>query len=385
MREAGRAGLHATADAQAIIDAEAPDASAPRRWVMLASEPYAPAILRPLAAQAQARGHRVAWLAPDAVAAGLRADESRLCSARALWRFRPHAVFATVNRIPPFLPGLQVQLFHGLNLHKRDPRQGQFRMLGLFDLYCAHGPATTGPLQALAGQRRDFSVVQTGWPKLDTLFAGPCAQAHALRAAAAGRPTVMFASTFNAPLSQARDCLPVLEALIARGDRYWLLTLHPLAPVDLRQRYQALAGPHACFLDSAHLAAMLHAADVLVCDTSSVVEEFVLLDKPVVTVCHRQPQPCMQDVRAPADIDAAIQQALAAPHALSDARHAYAASIHPQPDGRAAERVLDAVEHRLRSGSPGLRRRSRRVFRRLWRSWRLWRSLLPGKRLRGAC
>jgi CDP-glycerol glycerophosphotransferase (TagB/SpsB family) len=130
---------------------------------------------------------------------------------------------------------------------------------------------------------------------------------------------------------------------------------------------------------------MLHAADVLVCDTSSVVEEFVLLDKPVVTVCHRQPQPCMQDVRAPADIDAAIQQALAAPHALSDARHAYAASIHPQPDGRAAERVLDAVEHRLRSGSPGLRRRSRRVFRRLWRSWRLWRSLLPGKRLRGAC
>jgi CDP-glycerol glycerophosphotransferase (TagB/SpsB family) len=195
----------------------------------------------------------------------------------------------------------------------------------------------------------------------------------------------MFASTFNAPLSQARDCLPVLQTLIARGDRYWLLTLHPLAPADLRQHYQALAGPHACFLDSAHLAAMLHAADVLVCDTSSVVEEFVLLDKPVVTVCHRQPQPCMQDVRAPADIDAAIQQALAAPHALSDARHAYAASIHPQPDGRAAERVLDAVEHRLRSGSPGLRRRSRRVFRRLWRSWKLWRALLPGKRRRGAC
>lgn len=352
---------------------------------MLASEPYAPAILRPLAAHAQARGHRVAWLAPDAVAAGLRADESRLCSARALWRFRPHAVFATVNRIPPFLPGLQVQLFHGLNLHKRDPRQGQFRMLGLFDLYCAHGPATTGPLQALAGQRRDFSVVQTGWPKLDTLFAGPCAHAHALRAAAAGRPTVMFASTFNAPLSQARDCLPVLEALIARGDRYWLLTLHPLAPAELRQRYQALAGPHACFLDSAHLAAMLHAADVLVCDTSSVVEEFVLLDKPVVTVCHRQPQPCMQDVRTPAAIDVAIMQALAAPRALADARRAYAASIHPQTDGRAAERVLDAVEQRLRSGSPGLRRRSRRVFRRLWRSWRLWRSLLPGKRARGAC
>jgi hypothetical protein len=142
MGEACMAGLPSLAT-DALADGL--DAPAPRRWVMLASEQYALPILRPLAAQAQARGHRVAWLAPDAVAAGLRADEPRLCSGRALWRFRPHAVFSTVNRIPPFLPGLQVQLFHGLNLHKRDPRAGQFRMLGLFDLYCAHGPATTGP------------------------------------------------------------------------------------------------------------------------------------------------------------------------------------------------------------------------------------------------
>jgi len=365
--------------AATLMPTAVPPPHAPRRWVMLASEAYALPILRPLAACAQARGHQVLWLAPDAVAARLQPGEQRIGSGRQLRAFKPHAVFATVNRIPPFFPGLQVQLFHGLNLHKRDPAQGQFRMLGLFDLYCSHGPATTAPLQQLATQRRDFGVVETGWPKLDALFAAPGTQVQALLAAAGGRPRVMYASTFNAPLSQASRCLPVLEALIARGDRYWLLTLHPMSPPAVRERYRALAGPNACYLEAEHVVAMMQAADVLVCDTSSVVEEFILLDKPVVTVCHRQPQPCMHDVRSPDEIDAAIDAALAMPGAAAQARRAYAMQIHPATDARAAERVLAAVEQRLCSGDAGLRRRARRPFRRWWRSWTLWRALLPGK------
>jgi CDP-glycerol glycerophosphotransferase (TagB/SpsB family) len=371
--------------AATLMPTAVPPPHAPRRWVMLASEAYALPILRPLAACAQARGHQVLWLAPDAVAARLQPGEQRIGSGWQLRAFKPHAVFATVNRIPPFFPGLQVQLFHGLNLHKRDPAQGQFRMLGLFDLYCSHGPATTAPLQQLATQRRDFGVVETGWPKLDALFAAPGTQVQALLAAAGGRPRVMYASTFNAPLSQASRCLPVLEALIARGDRYWLLTLHPMSPPAVRERYRALAGPNACYLEAEHVVAMMQAADVLVCDTSSVVEEFILLDKPVVTVCHRQPQPCMHDVRSPDEIDAAIDAALAMPGAAAQARRAYAMQIHPATDARAAERVLAAVEQRLCSGDAGLRRRARRPFRRWWRSWTLWRALLPGKRTTTPC
>lgn len=351
---------------------------------MLASEPYSLPILRPLAACAQARGDSVRWLAAEAVAARLHPDEPRVLGWRELRRWQPHAVFATVHRIPPWLPGLQVQLFHGLNLHKRDPRDGHFRMLGLFDLYCSHGPATTGPLQALAEAHRDFSVVQTGWPKLDLVLGGAGRGAATLRAAAAGRPLVMYASSFNEPLSQARACLPELERLVARGDRYWLLTLHPMSPPALVQRYRALAGPHAVFLEAERMADMLHAADVLLCDTSSVVEEFILLDKPVVTIGHRQPQPCMLAIDASAQIDAALTQALAWPQALADARLAYARQIHPDTDGRAAGRVLDAVEQRLRGDDHGLRARARRPLRRWWRSWKLLRALLPGARTRAA-
>ncbi len=170
-----------------------------RRWVMLASELYSLSILRPLASEAIARGHTVAWLARDTLAEHLTPQEPRLGSWRALRSYAPDAVFSTVNRIPSVLPGLQVQVFHGLNLHKRDPRLGQFRIQDLFDLYCTHGPATTAPLQALAARHGNFAVVETGWPKLDLLFPGPGAGVAALRRAARGRVIVMYASTFNAP------------------------------------------------------------------------------------------------------------------------------------------------------------------------------------------
>lgn len=348
-----------------------------RRWVLLASELYSLAILRPLASEALSRGHAVAWIANDALARHLTADERRLRSWRALKRFAPDAVFSTVNRIPAVLPGLQVQLFHGLNLHKRDPRLGQFRIQHLFDLYCTHGPATTAPLRALAEQHGTFAVIETGWPKLDLLFSGPSEGADALRRAANGRPLVMYASTFNAPLSQAHACLPVLQQLIARGDRFWLLTLHPMSPPELVARYRQLAGAHALYLETERLADMLHAADALVCDTSSVVEEFALLGKPVLTVRHRQPQPFMHDLDDPERIDATLTQVLADPQARRAAMDAYADGIHPARDGRSSARILDAVGTHLEQRS-GLRRRPRKPWRRWWRTWTMLRELLPG-------
>ncbi len=345
---------------------------------MLVSERYALPILRPLAACARARGHEVRWLASDAMAAHLANDEIRLRSPRALRAFAPEAVFATVNRIPPFFPGVQVQLFHGLNLHKRDPREGQFRIQDLFDLYCSHGPATTGPLQALASQHGHFTVVETGWPKLDTLFAGPDEASAALRAAARGRAVVMFASTFNEPLSQARASLPVLRELVARGDRYWLLTLHPMSPPELRAEFQALAGANAVFLEAEQMADMLHAADVLVCDTSSVVEEFALLGKPVVTLRHRRPQAFMHDLDSADSLDDALRDVLADPQARRAQVDAYAAQVHPSRDGAASDRVLAAVEQVLDGRLRAQRRRWAPWWRRWWRARKLWREILPG-------
>ncbi|WP_242112697.1 UDP-N-acetylglucosamine 2-epimerase [Luteimonas aquatica] len=345
-------------------------------YLLLASELYSLPVLRPVAAAALAAGHRVGWLCDAAVAARLRADEPRIASRAALRAFAADATFATVHRIPAQLPGKQVQLFHGLNIDKRnDDGRGHFRIRGLFDLYCTHGPATTPRFAEQARAHGDFAVAETGWPKLDPLFS-PSPAAEALRAAAAGRPVAMVASTFTESLSAAPALLSVLPELIARGDRYWLLTLHPKCPPTLFEAYRALAGTHARFLEAPDLLDMLRATDVLVCDTSSVIEECLLLDKPVVTLRTRRPRPALLDVQAPEDVDAAIDLALSRPPALMRAIGEYIAQIHPARDGKSAQRVIEATERLLAGGYGPLRPRRRGWWRR-WQGRETMRVLLP--------
>lgn len=348
-----------------------------RRLLLLASEAYSPPILAPVADAAAARGDAVAWLARDAVAATLPAGARRLRSAHELEAFAAEATLATVHRIPPQLPGVRVQLFHGLNTDKRDAARGHFKVRGLFHLYCTHGPATTGPFQALAATHGDFAVAETGWPKLDPLFAGARPGAHALRARASGRPVVMLASTFTERLSAARDLLPLLRDWTARGDRHWLLTLHPKSDPALIEAYRALEGPHAQVLGPERLIDMLAACDALVCDTSSVIDEAVLLGTPVVTVRTRVPHAHLLDVRDAAQVDAMLEVALRRPADLLAAMAAHADAIHPLRDGHAAPRVLDALDAFIARDAARLRPLPFNAWRR-WRARGAMAALLPG-------
>jgi CDP-glycerol glycerophosphotransferase (TagB/SpsB family) len=343
--------------------------------LLFATELYALPILRPLAAAAQRAGQRVGWVVPEAVAGYLQAGETRLRSARAVRALAPQAVFCAANWVPPGFPGAKVQVFHGFNAEKREPGRGHFRLRGFFDLYCTQGPATTAPFQALAREHRYFAVAETGWPKLDPLFAPP-PDAPTLRPAD-GKPVAMYAATFTESLSSARAMFDTLRTLTARGDRHWLLTLHPKCDPELIARYRTLEGPYARFFESDRLLDMLRTADVLVCDTSSVIDEFAVQLKPVITLRNRRPKPFMLDVAEPAQVDAAIATALAHPPALMQALAEHAAAIHPWRDGHASERVLAATEQLLAGGYGPLARKPLNLWRR-WQAARDVRALLPG-------
>src|SRR5699024_10669312 len=148
-------------------------------------------------------------------------------------------------------------------------------------------------------------------------------------------------------LSAEPEMLAPLAAMLARGDRYWLMTLHPKCDRELFDAYRALAARHphnAAFLDTEQLLDMLLAADVLVCDTSSVIDEFAVQLKPVVTIRNRIPKPFMLDVAATHDVDAAITQALARPDDLMRTIQQHADAIHPYRDGQSSQRMLDAAQ-----------------------------------------
>ena len=341
------------------------------RALVFATERYAVPILQPLVQALRAAGQDVAALmvrgAAGAVLEGAAPVDVRGAVAR-----RPTAVYSAANDVPGFLSGTKVQLFHGFNVEKRSDERGHFRVRGQFDLYCTQGPATTGPFRALAQRHGHFAVVETGWPKLDPLFAPRDAAADALRAPAGGRPVLMFASTFTERLSAAPHLLEAIAAQIARGDRYWLLTLHPKCPPALFARYRALAGPNAAFFETEQLVSAQRAADVLLADTTSVVSEFVVQRKPVVTFRNRAPKPHMLDFDDPAALPAMLARAFAPDEGLRRAIADYAEAIHPARDGRASERVIAAVAALQRGELGALRRKP---LAGLWRDLQLRREL----------
>lgn len=343
-----------------------------RACVMFATETYALPILRPLAAAAVARGVQVRWLVTGAVAQRLTVEEERLRSIADARAFSPDATFCAANWAPPGIPGIKVQVFHGFNANKREPDRGHFAIRGFFDLYTTQGPATTLPFEALAKEHGHFAVVETGWPKLDPLFAGNVADPIERDA----RPLIMFASTFSHRLSCAPAMLDTLRTLIARNDRQWLLTLHPKSDPELIRAYQALETSNARFMDSERLIDMERAADLLVCDTSSVIHEFAVQNKPVVTIANRRPEPFMLDVAIPGEVDAAIDLALTKPPELMAAIRAHGDDIHPYRDGRSSERVLDATDAMIAGGKAKLRRKPLNLVRR-YKAWRDRASLFP--------
>jgi len=330
-----------------------------RRYLLFATELYALPILRPLQRVILGRGDEVAWFATGAAAGRLGPEENRLDSVEAVKRYSPRAVFVPGNWVPDFFAGIKVEVFHGFNVRKRSERKGHFRIRGFFDLYCTQGPDTTGPFRRLAERHGFFRVVETGWPKMDPLFE------ESAKPAPGRRPVVLYASTFSESLTSTGVLFDQVRDLSRSGAWDWLVTLHPKMPREIVERYRGLEGEHLRLIDTDDVLPLLRQADVMLSDTSSIVSEFLLLHKPVVTFRNRAPGPHLLDVTRTDEIGPAITEALELPGELSEAIRVYANEIHPYRDGRSSRRVLDAADEFVDGGGEGLRRKPLNLWRKI--------------------
>lgn len=312
------------------------------RLLFYVEQDYSFDILRPLQDEARRRGHEVRWLVfGDASPALLKPEEIAARSAADAVRYAPHALFAPGDRAPAFIPGLKVEVFHGLNEDKRgDPIPER----GLFDLYCTQSPSQTAMLQPLEVTRGYFRVRETGWLKLDTLFG------FRRENTAHDRPQILLASTFTPSLSGAEALYPEIGRLSKLPEWQWLVTLHPKMSPDTVARYQALASDNLQFHGTDKVIELLHRADVMVSDNSSILQEFLLLGKPVVSYRNRNPGPFLVDIQEPGQLQGAIGRALQPDAELRRAIAAYGPAVTPWRDGASAGRIMDAVEHLLASG-----------------------------------
>jgi CDP-glycerol glycerophosphotransferase (TagB/SpsB family) len=329
-----------------------------RPYLLFVSQLYSFSILRPIQEAIRKRGDDVAWFVVNPWKKFIRPDEHLLKTVPAVRQYNPVAVFVAGNVVPDFFPGIKVQVFHGFHVRKRSSDRGHYRIRGFFDLYCTQGPDTTRYFQELAQRYRFFRVAETGWPKMDPLF-GKTAERRPEQ-----RSIVLFASTFTPRLSAAEPLRKTIQALAATGKWQWIVHFHPKMDESIVAGYRAMQSDDLQLIETDDVIPLLQMADVIVSDTSSIIPEFCLQQKPAVTFRNRRPGPHLVNISDPCELAPAIEQALSRPPALMAAIREYTQHIHPYRDGCSSVRVLEATDQFMAEGSDGLARKPLNLVRR---------------------
>ncbi|QOL26917.1 CDP-glycerol glycerophosphotransferase family protein [Thalassotalea sp. LPB0316] len=315
-----------------------------KRYLFFISQNYSFGILRPLQQAILQSGGMVAWylegkeVNPDYLQKG----DVRLLSMDDVIRFNADANLFPGNIAPTFLPGINVAVFHGFDAGKVDKygNNDHFKIRNCFDLYCTQGPDSTAKFKALMEPPRSYMVRETGWCALDTLF-------DDTDVVKLEKPTVLMCSTFSRRLSCAETLFPLITKLSKTGKWQWLIQFHPKMAPETVAKYRSLESEHLCFVETDDVKPLLKQADVMLCDTSSVLLMFLLLNKPVVTFNNIEPKDFLLNVVTKEEVESALEIALTRPPNLMKNIAQYNELNHPYQDGKSSYRVLAAIDECL--------------------------------------
>ncbi|WAJ69674.1 CDP-glycerol glycerophosphotransferase family protein [Catenovulum adriaticum] len=314
-----------------------------KKYLFFIAQNYSFEILRPLQQQIKLNGDQVLWfIYGNEVNKDLfNKDEAFTANASEAVNYHPIASFVPGNIIPRFIPGIKVQVFHGFEWKKK----GHFVIRDCFDLYCTQGPLFTNKFNQLAKKHPYFDVVETGWPKLDPLF-----KTSPLPVNNPELPCILYAPTFSPALTSAPDLFEEIIQLSHTQNWQWIVKFHPKMDKNWIEKFTAAAHDKLQIIETAEIAPVLHAADVILSDTSSIITEFMLLSKPAVTYKNAQPEPELMDFTEPKQLKSELSQALEPNAQLIEQINQYTAQMHPYQDGLSSQRILTAVDDIVEKG-----------------------------------
>jgi hypothetical protein len=240
------------------------------------------------------------------------------------------------------------------------------RRENIADLICVPGPWHKQILE-----KNVFSPIEvTGFIKSDRLFGiTACTRETFCRqyAIPADATIILYAPTFNDELS-AIPCLGEQIVQVCEPDRYLVIKLHTMTDIRIVELHRQLASVHARirFVEDVDVTPAMAAADILISDVSSVLVEFMALNRPVIAVNNPRQQEyegyqaddieyqvrdaCLQITNID-ELLCAVERVIRQPEELSLQRMRYAEALCFGRDGRAAERAAQAIL-RLEAGLP---------------------------------
>ena len=130
------------------------------------------------------------------------------------------------------------------------------------------------------------------------------------------QPVILYHSTFSPSWSAAPILYDTIRDLSRSGRWRWIVTLHPKTDPETVARYRALEGEYLRFATEDNILDLFAQVDMMISDTSSALNEFLLTYKPVVTYKNRRPGPQLIDIDSPEKLLPSIERALSRPPEL---------------------------------------------------------------------
>ena len=316
------------------------------KCILFCQNNYAFGILEPIKVYLDKKEHDYLWYVSEKIIQDFPyKTEHYTSSITELVNFQSDAIFVPGNEVPHYLRGLKVQVFHGLAGEKK----GHFRIRHYFDLYLTQGPYFTNTFNTLKAIHKDFDVIETGWPKLDIYGTDKSLyveERNTILKNHKAKTLLLYAPTFSPKLTSAPFLLDQIKSLSQNKDYVILLKFHPLMDQSWVDSYKKLAEEtdNIIFVNKKNIVKYLLMADMLISDTSSVIYEFILLDKPVVSFRSISNYIRWDDSEDYNQLIPLVEKNLKGDPFAAERKYIFD-QFHPYNDGKSAERMVEAVKN----------------------------------------
>ncbi len=253
-------------------------------------------------------------------------------------RFLPNFVIVPGNFVDFRIPGIKVEIFHGIGVEKKS----HFKIRHFFDLYCTSGPFVTEKFIKLQKKYRYFLVAETGWPKIDYILNYPANDIKKRYNIPKDKKVILYAPTHSKKMQSAIELLP--EILNYKDDSIiWFVKFHELMSKEIKELVKEKDSIR--LITDYDITPYLHLADLMISDTSSVIYEFMVLNKPVITYNTLSRFDKGINIKDKKELKSAIQNAFENPKQFKLKREKHLSEINPYLDGNTAERIFDALKN----------------------------------------
>lgn len=325
------------------------------------SKQYSIPIIDPLVLEAKRTGVETAFYLSDKVKKLFPEhwDVGRILSSVKESRiYDPDFVLCPGNFIDFRIPGIKVQLFHGLGIEK----SSHFKIRHFFDVYLTSGPYVTRKFRKLQDKYGYFLIRETGWSKIDHILNYPKKDLRKKYNIPEDKKVILYAPTFSSRMESASEILDDLIGVVKENE-FLLIKFHELMKNNIRE----YAGNKENIREIMDLdiTPYLHIADVMISDTSSVIYEFLALKKPVVTYKTIALEDKGINIRNISELRSSLDVCLNEPGSVLKKSIMIMDQVNPYLNGDISSRIFKELKQIKIDGLPANKRKPLNLFRKM--------------------